>query len=403
MNSYYILNNTTQKIELHFEKADYLALDDKMKTEIKSNFLFSRGAGAWVSRCKFPHLWRAEEIAKKLNLENAGTEGDRLTFAEQKAAEAEKAERRANYYDYKSDAAQKEGERLQAPINNMHGDIAFFTQPNINTSAGRAFTNKRNKMWAAWESGFESFKKSDYYDERAKVARETAKSAGGNVSIDFAQRRIDDAEKTIKAQTKNIKHYNDRLDAINAGTVLKHYNGEIITADEVQRWIDDAEQIIENNTEKALYYRAIIENKGGLKYSKENIKIGYIVKLSRWRDPVEVVGTGTKNITYKTSNGFTLTAAFAEITDVLKAEEKKQAAHPFKVGESFVYRGYDYKENKRTEETLTIIKATDKSVTLKRENGKTLLRRPTFRSFNNTWLLSFDDGANYVTRAALEV
>lgn len=43
----------------------------------------------------------------------------------------------------------------------MHGDIAFFTQPNINSSAGRAFANKR--MFAAYERGFEEFKKSEYY------------------------------------------------------------------------------------------------------------------------------------------------------------------------------------------------------------------------------------------------
>jgi len=43
------------------------------------------------------------------------------------------------YDGYASNAA-KCGEQLQKPLNDMHGDIAFFTQPNINSSAGRAFT-----------------------------------------------------------------------------------------------------------------------------------------------------------------------------------------------------------------------------------------------------------------------
>jgi len=50
--SEYIMNMETQKLELHFEKADYMALSEELKKEIKSNFLFSRKAGAWISRTK---------------------------------------------------------------------------------------------------------------------------------------------------------------------------------------------------------------------------------------------------------------------------------------------------------------------------------------------------------------
>lgn len=39
--SEYIMNMETQKLELHFEKADYMALSEELKKEIKSNFLFS--------------------------------------------------------------------------------------------------------------------------------------------------------------------------------------------------------------------------------------------------------------------------------------------------------------------------------------------------------------------------
>ncbi len=53
--SEYIMNKETQKLELHFDKEDYLALDDDLKKEIKSNF-FSCRANAWVSRAKFPNL-----------------------------------------------------------------------------------------------------------------------------------------------------------------------------------------------------------------------------------------------------------------------------------------------------------------------------------------------------------
>ena len=36
--SEYIMNMETQKLELYFEKEDYVALPDELKKEIKSNF-----------------------------------------------------------------------------------------------------------------------------------------------------------------------------------------------------------------------------------------------------------------------------------------------------------------------------------------------------------------------------
>ena len=76
------MNLETQKIELHFDKADYMALSDDLKGEIKSNYLFSRKSGVWISRAKFPNLWRAEAVAKKLGLDNGGKVGETLTFAD---------------------------------------------------------------------------------------------------------------------------------------------------------------------------------------------------------------------------------------------------------------------------------------------------------------------------------
>lgn len=38
--SEYIINKETGKLELHFDKSDYLALPEDQKKEIKSNFLF---------------------------------------------------------------------------------------------------------------------------------------------------------------------------------------------------------------------------------------------------------------------------------------------------------------------------------------------------------------------------
>lgn len=381
--SEYIMNQETGKIELHFDKSDYLSLDDAAKREIKSNFLFSRYAGAWISRCKFPNTYRAEQIAKKLGLDNGGKTGEVLTFEEQQERKAERAERRAERYECKSEKAYNEGKRLQAPIDRMHGDIAFFTQPNINSSSGRAFTRQRNRMFDAWERGFEEFKKSQYYQEAAENARRSAQKP---TDKGFCERRIKEAEKTIRDQKKNIENwYQPRLEKIAAGEkVVNAYTREEVTAADVLESIERAEQIIEQAISKIVYYKQCIEDLGGLQFSKENIKPGYIVKLSRW-GAAEIVSTGSVNFTYKTQHGFELKAAYSEILEVIEAKESKKEAQPFKVGETFTLCNKEY----------TIIKASNTTVTIKcgdLEYRKTPKKRFIPCEGRDRWCLAVNDG-----------
>ena len=263
MNNYFIENLETGKIELYFDKSAYMALSEDQKRSIKSNFLFSRYSSAWISRRKYPNLYYPKQIAQELGLEDGGTTGERLSFEEQELNRIAKAERRADRYEYKAAKAEKEAERLQKPINDMHGDIAFFTQPNINTSAGRAFTNRRNKMWDSYEKGFEEYKKAAYYEDRAEYARRTAEELP---TIDFCQRRIDEAAANIR---------------------------------KLQKWPEpDADRIAAEQS-KIDYYKALIEQQGGLKYNKDNLNNGDLVKIRRWKEPVKIIRKGPKNFTYE--------------------------------------------------------------------------------------------------------
>lgn len=261
MNNYFIENLETGKIELHFEKSLYMSLDDNQKQEIKRKFLFSRYSSAWISRRKYPNLYGLKDFALSLGLEDGGTEGERLSFEEQEQNRIEKAERRADRYEYKAEKADKEGERLTAPIDRMHGDIAFFTQPNINTSAGRAFTRQRDRMWNSWERGMEEHHKADYYRNKAEAARESIELP----SIDFCQRRVDEAAAAIR---------------------------------KLQKWANPDPDRIAAEQSKLDYYTSLIEQQGGIKYSKENIKKGDLVKVKTW-GLVKVIRTGPKNITFE--------------------------------------------------------------------------------------------------------
>ena len=122
----------------------------------------------------------------------------------------------------------------------MHGDIAFFTQPNINTSAGRAFTRQRERMFAAFDRGFEEFKKSEYYAQRAEIARRTANLENSKDKA-FCDRRVKDAQKNIKAIQKNLDHYHAMLECDGMGEQQKRFDGTPIERAEIERWIEDAE------------------------------------------------------------------------------------------------------------------------------------------------------------------
>lgn len=391
--SEYIMNMETQKLELHFDKEEYMTLGEELKKEIKSNFLFSRKLGVWVSRAKFPNLYQAEIVAKKVGLTNGGKQGETLTFAEQMKRKAERAEIRADRYDYKAERACDKAKALQKPIKDMRGDIAFFTQPNINSSSGRAFTNRRNKMFAAWEKGYDEFKKSEYYAERAAIARQTAE---GTKPTDkgFIVRRIKDAEKTVKAQKKNLESYHRTLEAMKQGKVFKHINGEIIKMETVCEWIENAELIIENAISKSLYYHECLEQAGGVQFSKDNIKSGYIVEIHRW-GKCKVISTGKFYFTYEVigSSGGYLKAAYAEIDSVV-SDIAEIDQHPFKVGEVYTIQVWSCSEQKRIEKEYTVMKVTQEKVTIKSGTDRAITKKP--RKFRDgkgySWAIGVVDG-----------
>lgn len=373
---YYIINRETDKLELHFDKSEYQALSDDQKSTIKSNFLFSRYGGCWVSRAKIPNLWRAEQVAKSLGAENQGKTGELLSFEEKMERKAARAEERAERMDARADAAEQRGEQLQKPINARRGDIAFFTQPNINTSSGRTFTRQREKMFAAFERGMDEFKKSEYYAERAEAARRTANLENSKDKA-FCDRRVKDAQKNIKAIQKNLDHYHAMLECDGMGEQQKRFDGTPIERAEIERWIEDAEERLESEISRLCYYQSCIDDLGGVQFSKENIKPGYVVKIKHYNN-CTVLRTGPKNIIYRTPNGFNLTAAYAEILEIVKAEETIKPTHPFKVGETFEIGAYV--DGHRVKQVWEIVKSTATTVTLKNQTtGENIRRTPKIR------------------------
>ena len=340
-----------------------------------------------------------EQIAKALGLADAGKTGERLSFAEQQERKTAKAERRAERFECAADAAAARGEALQKPINDMRGDIAFFTQPNISSSAGRAFTRRRERMFAAYESGFKEFNKSAYYRERAATARDAAaqrelKDKG------FIGRRIAECETALRKLKKNVEQYGATRQKIEQGAQLTRYNGEPLTLDTVNEWIETTLDRMEAQLDKLGYYQDALDALGGVTYSQGNIKPGYIVKVKHY-GACRVVSTGPKNITYQTGvDGVALTAAYAEIDGIVSAEEKAAEPHPFKVGDTFTCSRWNGEKRAAERLEFRIIRATDKSVTLQTGDEKPFVRKPSQITWDHSgkWRLcvtDWNDGTVY--------
>jgi hypothetical protein len=400
-NNHYIFNLETTKIELHFEKADYGALTDAQKRELKSAFLWSNRGKCWVSRAKEPNLWRAKDVAKKLGFTAEVREGERIAYGEQLQRQTERAEARAERLEGYAGNAEKRAEQLQKPLASMRGDISFFTQPIISGHSGsQAFARRREKMYAAYHKGFDEFRKSDYFKDRAQTARETASQAQFDDPA-YLDRRIKECKKTIRDREKNIIYYEEILHAIESGAEKKWHGGEVVTVESVTEHIERELELVAVTMDKQGYLESCLEELGGIRFHKGNIEVGYIVSLRHY-ERVEVVSTGPVNIWYLIldggAKGMTLQATYAEIRDIVdtSGSKKKRETHPFKVGDTFKVKKRTYPDNTMrcvvTETDYEIVKASDTTIQLRPVGADTkpICRKPR-KCYNGDWRFSVDE------------
>jgi hypothetical protein len=291
----YVLNKETQKIELHFSKSEYQAMSEELKKEIKGAFLFSGKASAWVSRSINNH-WRALDVAKKLGLENGGEVGKRLSYAEELEVKAEKAEARADRFEAYSENAEKRAETLQSDFNKYRKDWSWLTQPIIAGHSGsQAFGRHKTKVMARYERGFEEYKKSEYYQERAATARGTANNIKLTDKV-YLCNKIKEVNKEIKMYQGHVVQYEEALYKIQQGETLKKRTGEVLTAEYIESRIEDQLEKYEYEQGKLEFFEDCLEKLGGIGYSKANVKIGDMVKIRGSWDKVLSVNPTTVRV-----------------------------------------------------------------------------------------------------------
>lgn len=334
-NKKYILNLETNKIELHFEKSEYLVLTENLKKELKSSFLFSRSAAAWVSRSTQNH-YNAIDTAKKLGFLEQEKQGEKISYAEQLEKKVEKAENRAERYEEYAINAAKRGKEMQKELNSFHGDNSFFTQPNINSSRGRAFTNYRKKLYERYDRGFQEYQKSSYFQDRAEIARQTASNSQLQ-SRSYLHNRIADGRKTVGILSERVKEYGDILEKIINGEKLYNSKKEIVTVETIENALEEKLERYDAEFDKLTFFENCIKELGE-QFTAKDLKIGYLVLVGgTWYEVTKVCPT---NFQTSRSWGGQRSTPYDQIAEIKipenweepkKAPKKDVSENPFKI------------------------------------------------------------------------
>ncbi len=153
----------------------------------------------------------------------------------------------------------------------------------------------------------------DYAEELRDRAAHNRKKASGNYSLEYLGNRLEEAEKELR-----------QIDVqINGGSLGgRSYNWTAATGDRLQHLEIEKQQY----EEKIAYWRLEIDAKGGVKYSKDNVKIGdWVFYLHAWR---RVYRVNPKSVSLHFTNHEQTHSNTAEYYD-LKAHVPKDKAEAY--------------------------------------------------------------------------
>ena len=395
MEKKYILNRETGKIELHFEKSEYQEMPEDKKRILRSNYLFSRKAEAWVSRAKYPNLYSAKHAAEQLGFTEGEKIGERLTYAEQLQRQTDRAEARADRYLGYAENAERRGAELQKELDERRGDIAFFTQPIIPGHSGsESFARRRRRIYERYDKGMEEYRKSEYFKERAEIAQATAENAKLK-DFGYLNNRIKECNSAINKLKSNLTYYEKLLEALKDPESDQSKSGRY-PAEKVNDWQEDMLERLEMQIDKLGFFENCVEELGGYKFSRDNIKAGYIIKVKHCSQ-AKVLKANPKTVLVKClDTDMILTYDYAEIKEIISATEEKinsaPEAHPYRKDDILVW---DPHGTGRAIAAYQVIGTTDKTVQLREINldadrrpisgefvkGSTVIRRKPFISY----------------------
>jgi ribosome assembly protein YihI (activator of Der GTPase) len=121
--------------------------------------------------------------------------------------------------------------------------------------------NRRQKIFDRYFKGFEEYKKSEYFRDKAAIAEQTASKKQLNDPV-YLDNRIKECINTIKKIEESIFLYEEILNKIKSS----FYNNK--TAEQVQKWINESLDKIEWYMDKQAFFENCMEE---IKVKREEI------------------------------------------------------------------------------------------------------------------------------------
>lgn len=277
--AYYKLNSDN-KIELHLkDKETYKNLPVEAQKDIKRGFIWGRQRGAWVSRSKGGHI---PYSMKKYDIPYQGADQIK-SFEEAEEQKANRLSAKADRFKNYAQNAQKRAENLQADFNRLRKDWSWLTQPNINSSAGRAFTNSRNKVMNRYERGFEEYRKAGNLSEYAKQL-EISASQTELRDLGYLNNRLKENKKVLNKFKKFEEYYTEIMKDDNlSDETLMYLDGQMNfykrAFDKYEYYKHFYDTLIEEKKESGNFFDEAAAKKTIKKDFKEFLKKHFDIKL----------------------------------------------------------------------------------------------------------------------------
>ena len=328
-----------------------------------------------------------------------------MTYAEQLQRQTDRAEARADRYLGYAENAERRGAELQKELDERRGDIAFFTQPIIPGHSGsESFARRRRRIYERYDKGMEEYRKSEYFKERAEIAQATAENAKLK-DFGYLNNRIKECNSAINKLKSNLTYYEKLLEALNDPESDQSKSGRY-TAEKVNDWQEDMLERLEMQIDKLGFFENCVEELGGYKFSRDNIKTGYVIKVKHCSQ-AKVLKANPKTVLVKClDTDMILTYDYAEIKEIISATEEKinsvSEAHPYQKDDILVW---DPHGTGRAIAAYQVIGTTDKTVQLREieldadrkpipgefVKGSAVIRRKPFISYySKKWNVSGD-------------
>ena len=301
--------------------------DEDAAQALKANgFRWSRNLDAWYLPRNLTHETRDQRVAALQGALGDRVEveipdgGRRLSAAEKETAQRERAADRAERMTARAERLQGKSDAIRAETGRFFANVPLG-QPNIvDTSAGRVFTRKREKMhardWKAYELG-----------QEAAGARDAARSAEQTVtgveSIVTITNRIEKNQAIVRKVDREVTAHNTAAGIID---MLGADHPKIQAVGTDQLGLRSPERLAQIEQIKAVALDAIahdqdkLEAAGGVSYGKHNVQPGDII-VARHGGYLPVLRSNAKSATVPTGYTWTDTLPWAKVTKVISAEK----------------------------------------------------------------------------------